>query len=95
MQRFGRLQIEVRHCPTGREHDEGFGLVLLEAMVNRLPCIAFDSKPPEVITASREIIVHEKTGFVVDLKRVIEDLCTVYRAFVLFRVFLMVLVITL
>ena len=34
-------------------HYEGFGLVLLEAMVNRLPCIAFDSKPPRVITASR------------------------------------------
>jgi glycosyltransferase involved in cell wall biosynthesis len=47
-------------------HYEGFGLVLLEAMVNRLPCIAFDSKPPEVITASREIIVHEKTGVVVE-----------------------------
>ena len=45
---------------------EGFGLVLLEAMANRLPCIAFDSKPPEVITASREIIEHNKTGLVVE-----------------------------
>ncbi|OIO68722.1 MAG: hypothetical protein COW19_05475 [Zetaproteobacteria bacterium CG12_big_fil_rev_8_21_14_0_65_55_1124] len=47
-------------------HYEGFGLVLLEAMANRLPCIAFDSKPPEVITASREIIVHDQTGFVAE-----------------------------
>jgi len=41
---------------------EGFGLVLLEAMVNKLPCIAFDSCPPDVITASKEIINHQHTG---------------------------------
>jgi glycosyltransferase involved in cell wall biosynthesis len=41
---------------------EGFGLVLLEAMVNHLPCIGFDSTPPKVITASREIIAHQETG---------------------------------
>jgi glycosyltransferase involved in cell wall biosynthesis len=62
-------------------HYEGFGLVLLEAMVNRLPCIAFDSKSPEVITASREIIVHEKTGFVVEAKNSEEMAACIDRLF--------------
>jgi len=46
---------------------EGFGLVLLEAMVNYLPCIGFDSTPPRVITASREIIEHQETGLLANV----------------------------
>jgi len=39
---------------------EGFGLVYLEAMLHRLPCIG------SVHDAAREIIVHGETGFLAD-----------------------------
>jgi len=45
---------------------EGFGLVLLEAMANALPCVAYQSNPPKIITASSEIIDHGSTGFIVN-----------------------------
>lgn len=38
---------------------EGFGLVLLEAMKLRIPCVAFDH------TAANEIIIDNKTGFLI------------------------------
>jgi glycosyltransferase involved in cell wall biosynthesis len=38
---------------------EGFGLVLLEAMKLKIPCVAFDH------TAANEIIVDNKTGFLI------------------------------
>ena len=38
---------------------EGFGLVLLEAMKLKMPCIAFDH------TAANEIIINKETGFLV------------------------------
>lgn len=45
---------------------EGFGHVFLEAMASGLPCIGLRSDFPRVIVASDEIILDNKTGFLVD-----------------------------
>lgn len=44
---------------------EGFGLVLLEAMASGLPCVAFKPDGKKIVTASAEIIVDGKTGYLV------------------------------
>jgi len=44
---------------------ESFGHVLLEAMASGLPCIAFQPDDKKIITASDEIIINGKTGFLV------------------------------
>ncbi len=48
---------------------EAFGLVLLEAMASGLPCIAFKPDGKNIITASDEIIINDKTGFLVKDKK--------------------------
>jgi glycosyltransferase involved in cell wall biosynthesis len=44
---------------------EGFGMVLLEAMREGLPCVALKADYPKVITASEEVIENGVTGFIV------------------------------
>ncbi|KMM36751.1 glycosyltransferase family 4 protein [Guptibacillus hwajinpoensis] len=45
---------------------EGFGHVYLEALSCGLPCIAARSNPPVTITASDEIIINDKIGYLVN-----------------------------
>jgi len=45
---------------------EGFGLVFLEAMASGIPCIGLRSNYPQIIVASEEIIINDKTGFCTD-----------------------------
>lgn len=45
--------------------NESFGIVLIEAMAAGLPCIAFKPDGINIITASEDIIVDGKTGFLV------------------------------
>lgn len=45
---------------------EGFGHVYLEAMASGVPCIAFRTDYPKVRVATEEIIIDNKTGFLVD-----------------------------
>ena len=55
-------------CYVMTSLEESFGLVLIEAMSHGLPCVTFDSA-----MGAREIIEHEKTGFLVE-NRSFEDM---------------------
>ena len=43
---------------------EGFGHVYLEAMASGIPCIGLQHNPPNIITATQEIIKQNQTGFI-------------------------------
>ena len=45
---------------------EGFGHVYLEALASGIPCIGLRSNPPDIITATEEIIETGVNGFAVD-----------------------------
>ena len=45
---------------------EGFGQVYLEAMALGVPCIGFKSRPPKIMTATDEVLIDGKTGFIIE-----------------------------